>query len=252
MGHRIGSLDLPRRRLGGSAACWALLWVHHGPTDPRHPRPTVDSPMLLLDYAAVLVPTLQNRRAALPGAAFALGLVGLRALWSQATQAAPLQPQGAPHKRTKPTLPRNSDTGQLHSHGGVCHAHDVRGGCGDAHDDREAEAAFRQVLRSLWRALLRNQAGLGGLVVAFIASIIVRTWAAVKRAQATGVLAGHFASLRWPAFFRSHATLVLVALPAAVLNAGGNFLEKRALPCRAVLRCAAVQAVYLRRCAHGF
>ena len=45
--------------------------------------------------------------------------------------------------------------------------------------------------------------------------------------RATGTLAGHFASLRWASFFRSHFTMALYALPMAALNASGNFLEKR-------------------------
>ena len=54
--------------------------------------------------------------------------------------------------------------------------------------------------------------------------------------RATGVLAGHFASLRWPMFFRSHFTMALYALPMAALNAAGNFLEKRvALSVRTIL-----------------
>ena len=115
--------------------------------------------------------------------------------------------------------------------------------------------------------LAREQ--LGANVFAYMVSIFARTWVTVRLAQyaarsfslslsrmhssssspagsshapipphrrATGVLAGHFASLRWPMFFRSHFNMALYALPMAALNAGGAFLEKRvALSVRTIL-----------------
>lgn len=105
---------------------------------------------------------------------------------------------------------------------------------------------------------------LGANVFAYLVSIFVRTWVTVRLAmcailpptflphtmrsnrfdftlalnhrRATGVLAGHFASLRWSMFFRSHFNMALYALPMAALNAAGNFLEKRvALSVRTIL-----------------
>ena len=113
-----------------------------------------------------------------------------------------------------------------HAHGG--HAHSHGGPNSDcAADDVQNEAAFRALLRSLWAALRRNQANLGAFVAAYVATIFLQTWATVRLARATGTLAGHFASLRWPSFFRSHISLALLALPISVLNAANAFLEKR-------------------------
>ena len=93
--------------------------------------------------------------------------------------------------------------GVLHAHGdGHLHAHGDGGSCDEP--DAEAEAAFREVLRSLVSAGRANQAGLGSGVFLYLCSILLRTWVTVRLAQATGVLAGHFASLRWPMFFRAH------------------------------------------------
>ena len=172
---------------------------------------------VLADYAAAVARAGSDRRSIVPLAAFLFGSAGALKLWRLATS--PPSHKDAPRIKRK----HHAEGGDAHAHGSHCHSH----GSGECIHDDEAEAAFRALLRSLWSAMCRNQSNLGVLVASHMASIVIRTWATVRLAQATGVLAGHFASLRWPLFFRSHLTLGLFALPLSVLNATGDLLEKQ-------------------------
>jgi len=244
---------------------------------------------VLAEYLQVVLRTAASRRVILPLLAFLLGGGGAAVLWRNATK--PIHVEGEPVFKRK--RHQELKDGVLHAHGdGHLHSHGDGGSCDEP--DAEAEAAFREVLRSLVDAGMKNHAGVrvslrppcavrprltpaSCLPANSSARTCLPTWPRSSREpgspcgsrstppdpspclcpgctahpsspagsshapiplhrRATGVLAGHFASLRWPMFFRSHFNMALYALPMAALNAGGAFLEKRvALSVRTIL-----------------
>lgn len=123
-------------------------------------------------------------------------------LWRSATK--PIRVEGEPVVKRK--RHQELKDGVLHSHGdGQLHAHGDGGSCDKP--DAEAEAAFREVLRSLVAAGKKNHAGvramlahgsctlhprpltdffseqLGANVFAYLVSIFVRTWVTVRLAM---------------------------------------------------------------------
>lgn len=261
-----------------------------GSPQARRPRDHLAAmSQVLAEYLQVVLRTAASRRVILPLLAFLLGGGGAAVLWRNATK--PIHVEGEPVFKRK--RHQELKDGVLHAHGdGHLHSHGDGGSCDEP--DAEAEAAFREVLRSLVDAGMKNHAGVRVSLrppcavrprlsrrracprtarrervcvhcLDLRADLGHRAARAVRRPillpclcpgctahpsspagsshapiplhrRATGVLAGHFASLRWPMFFRSHFNMALYALPMAALNAGGAFLEKRvALSVRTIL-----------------
>lgn len=109
---------------------------------------------VLQKYLETVLRSVADRRSLLPLLALLLGGGGASVLWRSATR--PIKVQGEPVFKRK--RHQELKDGVLHSHGdGQLHAHGD-GGCCDE-PDADAEAAFREVLRSLVAAGKKNHAG---------------------------------------------------------------------------------------------
>ncbi len=107
---------------------------------------------VLQQYLQTVLRAAIDRRSLLPLLALLLGGGGAAALWRSATT--PIRVEGEPVFKRK--RHQELKDGVLHSHGdGQIHAHGD-GGCCDE-PDADAEAAFREVLRSLVAAGKNNK-----------------------------------------------------------------------------------------------